>query len=312
MLPPALHPSRSTIAIATPASPPRDLAAFESGIAYLKSLGFNIKRGRLDFPDKGYLSGADELRAEELNAFIRDPEVDAIFCTRGGYGSLRILSLLDFETASNFPKLLVGYSDITALQLAFYKKSGWTSLSGPMVAVEWPHLDEQAEEQFWQMASGAACAPLMNITGEAFNPLKEGSVSGVLLGGNLAVLTKMVGTPYLPSLEGAILFLEDVNEPAHKIDAMLAQLKLSGIWDQLGGLLLGQFTDQENPDHTSPEIIEVFRDYCVNVPFPVASGLRDGHFPIKNAMPIGVQANLTVHKDHAELFILDPLTAKHT
>lgn len=307
MLPPALLPNRSTIAVATPASPPRDIAAFESGLAYLKSIGFNVKTHRSQFPPSGYLSADDYVRATELNDFVADPEIDAIFCTRGGYGSARILPLLDYDNARQNSKLLIGYSDITTLQLALYHAASWRSLSGPMVAVDWPRLDPYFEQQFLQLTSGTDNICIAGTDSEPLTPMKEGQCTGVLLGGNLAVLTRLIGTPYLPSLDRAILFIEDVNEPAYRVDAMLAHLKLSGIWHKLGGLVIGQFTDDEHPEHCAPEILEVFQDYCRDVNFPVAYGLRYGHIPEKIAMPIGVEARLIVDGDTAQLVLLEPL-----
>ena len=276
-------------------------------MAYLSGLGFSIKHTPLPPAQHGYLNGTDATRAAAFNTLLSDPAVDAIFCTRGGYGTSRILPLIDYNAARQYPKLLVGYSDITALQLALYTRSNWRSLSGPMVAVEWGKLDPRCEAQFWAFATNTAAFELENITGAPFQCIQAGEHTGKLLGGNLAVLSRLVGTPFLPDLQGAILFLEDVNEPAYKIDAMLSQLKLSGIWDNLGGLILGQFTDESHPEHTPAEIDEVFQDYCENVAFPVASGLRYGHIPVKNSMPVGVDARLRVTPTQTELHILEPL-----
>ena len=311
MLPSALLPSHTTIAIATPASPPRDLAAYAAGISYLSGLGFEIRQTPLAPAPHGYLSGTDEERARAFNALLEAPDVDAIFCTRGGYGSARILPLLNYEAARQSPKLLVGYSDITALQLALYAHAGWRSLSGPMVAVEWSKLDPRCEAQFWNYATTTTGFTLENVTETPFEAINPGEATGTLLGGNLAVLTRLVGTSYLPNLTGAILFLEDVNEPAYKIDGMLSQLKLSGIWENLGGLILGQFTDETHPDDTPTEIDEVFRDYCKNVAFPVASGLRYGHIPVKNSMPVGVKARLRVMPTRTEIQVLEPLVSQN-
>lgn len=293
----------------TPASAPKDNNAFNAGIEYLRSLGFTVKTSRLEFPKTGYLSGTDQERAEELNAFLQDPDIDIIFCTRGGYGGLRILPALNYEAVQRNPKLLVGYSDTTALHLALFSQANAKSISGPMVAVEWSKLDPQCEQQFLKLAAGDTSPNALTLPGHHLQALNHGSHEGTLLGGNLSILTRMIGTPYLPNLNGAILFLEDVNEPAYKIDAMLAQLRLSGIWDNLGGLVIGQFTNKDYPDTTAPEIETVFRDYCENVRFPVASGLRYGHIPVKIAMPIGVQARLLVQSSNTSLTLLEPLVA---
>ena len=196
--------------------------------------------------------------------------------------------------------------------MALFARAGWKGLSGPMVAVEWPKIDPASERQFWRLVSGELIDSSIDAPSSPLKAIKPGISEGLLLGGNMTVLSRMIGTPFLPALEGAILFLEDVNEPAYKIDAMLAQLKLSGIWDNLGGLLIGQFTDQDHLNDTPREIEEVFRDYCENVRFPVASGLRYGHIPVKIAMPIGIRVRLSVEKDTATWSMLEPLVARRS
>jgi len=306
---PTLIPAQATVALIAPASPPSDLLALEAGIDYLASLGIRIQTARSSFKATSYLCGSDEDRATELNWFLSRPDIDAIFCARGGYGSMRIRPLIDYAAARQHPKLLIGYSDITALQLALFAKAGIPSLSGPMVGTEWSQLDPSSERMFWDLAGGAMPAPLTGPGGESLAPLKNGKAEGILIGGNLSVLTRLIGTPYLPSLKGALLFLEDVNEAPYRVDAMLAQLKLTGLWDSLGGLIIGQFTEQDSPKSTSNEILAVFRDYCKDTSFPVASGLVYGHIPVKNAMPIGVRARLEVTDPEATLSILTPLVA---
>lgn len=307
---PSLIPAQATVAVIAPASPPNDSTTLEAGFSYLKSLGIRIETTRPILPSSSYLCGSDEDRAHELNYFLARPDIDAIFCARGGYGSMRILPLIDYEAARQHPKLLIGYSDITALQLALYQKSGLPSLSGPMVGVEWAQLDPRSEKLFWDLTSGATPAPLIGPQGELLAPVLAGQAEGVLLGGNLSVLTRLIGTPYLPDLKGALLFVEDINEAAYRIDAMLAQMKLAGLWDTLGGLIIGQFTEQDSPDSTSEEIFDVFHDYCRHVSFPVAKGLSYGHIPIKNAMPIGVHARLETSATHAALSVLTPLVTR--
>lgn len=309
-LPPFI-PAQATVAVIAPASPPNDLAALEAGFAYLKSLGMRIETTRSILPASSYLCGPDGERAAELNYFLARPDIDAIICARGGYGSMRILPMIDYDAARRHPKLLIGYSDITALQLALYEKAGIPSLSGPMVGVEWAQLDTDSEQLFWDLVSGATPAPLLSPGGESLTPLLAGQAEGVLLGGNLSVLTRLIGTPFLPNLKGALLFIEDINEAPYRIDAMLAQMKLAGLWDTLGGLIIGQFTEQDSPTSTSEEIFDVFRDYCNDVSFPVAKGLAYGHIQIKNAMPIGVKARLETTATQATLSILTPLVSNH-
>ena len=307
MRPNPLVLSQTTIGVASPASAVKDASTFEGGISYLNSIGLRVKTGRTLFASEGYLSGDDATRAFEFNTFLRDPEIGAIFCARGGYGTLRILPLLDYDAARSSPKLIVGYSDITALQLAMFTETGLSSISGPMVSTEWFDIDPESERLFLELAQGHIPAPLLGPHGTPLRGLRGGQVTGVLLGGNLSILCRLIGTSYMPSLEGAILFIEDVGETPHRIDGMLAQLKLAGIWDLLGGLVIGMFTKEDSPDHTPTSIQKVFLDYCVQAPFPVATGLIYGHIPTKNALPIGVNARLEVSGSQASLSILEPV-----
>ena len=238
---------------------------------------------------------------------LRDPDLKAVFCVRGGYGTLRLLPHLDYAAARAHPKLLVGYSDITALQLALFHRAGWRSLSGMMVASDWHAPDPDAQRLFWTLARGDTPHPLLGPGGEALAPERPGTAEGVLLGGNLSMLCRLVGTPYLPPLEGVVLFLEDVGEPPYRIDGLLAQLRLAGILGRLGGLLLGRFTGwDEDEARPTLSLEEVLREYASDVNGPVASGLIYGHFSRKNTLPLGVRARLSVTDDAAALSILEP------
>lgn len=298
------------IGIVAPASAPRTPEAMEAGIAYLERRGYRVELGRSVLAPRGYLSGTDEERLDELNAFLRRDDVKMLVSVRGGYGILRLLPHLDYAALLTHPKLIVGYSDVTALHLAIYKKTGLPGLSGPLV-VEWGDADTGTERSFWSLAHGDVPQPLLGPADEPLESVRPGIAEGVLLGGNLAVLVRMVGTPYLPSLNGAILFLEDVGELPYRIDGMLAHLRLAGLLDQLGGLVLGGFTEWE-PEDDRPTLAldEVFDDYLREAPFPVARGLVYGHFPIKSTIPIGVKARLEVTKDAAALSILEPVVER--
>ena len=291
----------------------------ERGVAYLEERGYQIVRGRSSYAPQGYLSGTDEARLEELNHFLRSDEVKALFCVRGGYGVLRLLPYVDYDAARAHPKLLAGYSDITALHMALFQHAGWPGLSGLMVASDFagheghgdedaPRPDPDTERLFWDLTSGAVPAPLLGPGGEALQPERPGTAEGVLLGGNLSMLAKLVGTPYLPPAEGAILFIEEIGEAPYRIDGLLAQLKLAGLLEKLGGLVLGQFTgwEEEASDPTLP-LDDVLDVYAEAVNGPVASGLVYGHIDEKSALPIGVRARLAVSENDATLSILEPL-----
>jgi muramoyltetrapeptide carboxypeptidase len=257
---------------------------------------------------RGYLGAPDEIRARHMNVLLARSDLSALMAVRGGYGTLRILDALDYDSACSRPKLLVGYSDVTALQCAFYMRCGWTSVQGPMAAVEWPDIDPDTEAHFWKLVSGHMFEALCGPGDEKLSPLRPGEVEGPLLGGNLSVIARLIGTPFLPPLDGAILFLEDVGEQPYRIDALFAQLKLSGILDRLGGLVLGAFTDcGPRPDRPSLAIREVIHDYFGSAPYPVADGLVYGHVRRKASMPFGIRARLAVTETNAVLSMLEPV-----
>ncbi len=301
------------ILVVAPGSAPLDPDRLARGLDTLRARGFQVELLRDDFSAHGYLAGTDAVRLDEFNSALADKEARAIFCVRGGYGALRLLPGLDYDAARRHPKLLVGYSDITALHLALWARARVPGLSGPMVAVEWDEPDPGSEALFWALARGEGVGPLCAPSGESLEGLRDGHAEGVLLGGNLSLVTRLIGTPYLPDLTGAILFLEEVGEEPYRIDGLLAHLRLSGILGRLGGLVLGSFTEWE-PQHTRPflPLDAVIESYVAPLDIPVARGLSYGHFPVKNTVPVGVQARLHVAGRQASLHLLEPVVASAT
>lgn len=306
-LPPALLKT-GRIAVAAPSSAALDSAHVEAGLEVLRSRGLHVEAERAFVEPRGYLSGTDDERADELNALLRRDDLDAIVCLRGGFGALRLLDRLDYDAMRDRPKLLIGYSDITALHLAFWKKSGVPGLSAAMVATDWRKISEAAENQFWTLVSGQSEVALNGPNSEALTPLCPGNVSGTLIGGNLSVLTALLGTPYWPDTAGAILFVEDVDEPPYRIDYYLSQLRHTGVLEQLGGLVFGAFTLAEpRSDRPTLTMSEVIAHYASFVDGPVAEGLVYGHFSDKTPMPIGIRVRLDVTENEASLVTLEPL-----
>ncbi|NNF03433.1 MAG: LD-carboxypeptidase [Rhodothermales bacterium] len=303
--PPALSPP-GPIGIIAPASAPLDEADLTKGLRHLSDAGFETVLFRPDFEPYGFLAGDDDARADELARAFSDESADVLVCVRGGYGSLRLLDRIDYVAAGHRPKLLIGYSDITALQLALLARSGWTSISGPMVAVDWKNPHPASIEQFVALASGRHGADLAGPSGQPLIPLARGSAEGRLIGGNLSLITRLLGTPYLPDLRGAILFLEEIGEPPYRVDGMFAQLHLAGLLGQLAGVVLGGFTDGDpKPGRPSLSFDQVFDHWFGRLGVPVATDLAYGHFPVKSAIPIGVRARLEVSSDRASLKLLE-------
>ena len=306
-MPPAspLLPS-GRVAVVAPASPALDPADAAAGVAALRARGLAVEV--VETEATGYLAGSDAARADALNRAFRRDDLDAIVCLRGGYGLLRILDRLDYAAARAHPTLVVGYSDVTALHLALWGEAGVRGVSGPMVASDWgPGLDAETEADFWRVIGGDRDYDVLGPGGEALRPLREGEADGVLLGGNLALVCALLGTPYLPDLDGAILFVEDVGEAPYRIDGMLARLRLAGALDRLGGLVFGLFTGTDvPPGRPTFTVDEVLAHYAQYVDGPVASGLVYGHVRRKATLPVGVRARLTVSA-RAALRVLEPV-----
>lgn len=296
IFPPALQ-RPADVRIVAPASAPRSAEDLQRGLKGLQDCGFNPVWDEPLLAPVGYLAGTDEHRLQQLNAALAAEGPSTVLCVRGGYGVLRILDQVDFDAVRTHPKMVVGYSDITALQLALFKHTGLVTISGPMLAAEWKEPAGPCPTHFLQLASSAfEPGPLDPVHSQ--KTLVAGLAEGLLLGGNLSLLCRLIGTRHLPDLRGAILFLEEVGESPYRVDGMLAQLQLAGILDGLAGIVLGGFTGGEpQPGKSSLTMEEVFEDYVSDLGIPVATGLRYGHFSDKVAVPIGVMARLDAHAD---------------
>lgn len=296
----------ATIAVVAPASPIRDRVKLEQGIRYLESRGFRIVRGRsLDAAD-GYLAGSDSLRADELNGYFADSSIDAIFCARGGYGTMRLLPLLDWETIRRNPKIFVGFSDITALQWALLAKAGLPSISGLMVGVDFDNPDPTREALFWSLLTTPQSEYIL-WEGTKEDCLCAGATDGILLAGTLALAAALCGTPYYPPFDGSILVLEDVGEETYRIDRMLCQLAHSGALSRCRGLAFGTFSPPSSQVTTTPErpLRTILSEYTPNI--PAVMNLPYGHIRGKISVPIGLQARLDA--DRQQLLLLESLVA---
>ena len=294
--PPALHPG-DPVAVVAPASPPRTIEEYQTGLTRLRQ-HYDVRLAWAPGAERGYLAAPDADRAAALHTAIQTPEIRGLFCLRGGYGTLRLLDRIRWPLVRRHPTVLVGYSDITALQLALYARAGWTSLSGPVVT-EWAEADDETLAHVRTLAEGR-CPPLAsNLT-----PLRTGTVRGPLLGGNLSVLTRLVGTPYAPSFRGSILCLEDVAEAPYRVDRMLAHLEHAGILQAVSGVVLGNFSNGSDSSSPSLSLHEVFLDYLGDRPYPVATGLSYGHLLPRRTLPLGGPVELDVRSATGQLTLL--------
>lgn len=300
MLKPKALKENATIGVVSPASRPSDEEKYTKGIQYLKAQGFQIVESKHVLDSHGFLAGRDNDRADDLNLMFKDSQIDAIICSRGGYGVPRILDLIDFQSIKENPKIFVGYSDITSLNLAIWQQARLVTFSGPMVAVEMGKgIKTFTEDNFWRTLKSDN--PLGLLSNPINNPVKiyhPGKAVGRLLGGCLSLINTIVGTPYCPDFTGAILFLEDIEEEPYRLDRYLAQLKMAGIFDKITGLVLGQFVDcvPGEPEKPFLTIEQIFENYFGNLDIPVISNFAYGHVPIKHTMPVGILAEIDTEK----------------
>ncbi len=308
-MPSILKPPRlqkgDTIGLLSPASAPSTPEKIDKSVRYLESLGYRVVVGKHAMAVHGYLAGTDEERAADLNAMLRDRTIRAIIALRGGYGTPRLLPLVDYRAVRQDPKIIVGYSDLTALQLALFRKTGLVTFSGPMAGVEmWDTIDPFTEEQFWRVISSAGrIGLLMNPPEEPTQPLRPGKATGRLVGGNLSLLVSLLGTPYAPNFKKTLLLLEEVDEAPHRVDRMLAQLRNAGVFGKIKGLILGRFTDCVPKDPSQPHFAteEVLRQYADQLQIPVLANLQYGHIPRKLTIPIGLKTRLNVSSGAIEV-----------
>lgn len=292
--PPRLKPG-DLIGIVSPASRIADPTRIERGVAYLERLGYRTVLGDNVLKTYGYLAGTDEERVADLHRMFANPEVRAVMCIRGGYGSPRLLSLVDYRLIARNPKIFVGYSDITSLQLALWKKCRLVTFQGPMVGVDMPDpMDAFTEGLFWQLlTSPRKPGVVLPANGTALQ-LRKGKATGRLVGGNLAHLVAIMGTVHQPSFDETLLFLEDIGEEPYRIDRMLTQLRHARVFERTKGILAGQFTDCEIKDPAKPTLTvdEVFRETGAMVTVPFLAHLPFGHEARKMTVPIGIRARL--------------------
>ena len=290
-----------TIGIAAPASPPEKAKVVDETIARLTAWGFKIKPGKFLRKRAGYLAGSDEERAADIHALFADPEVKGVFALRGGYGSCRILPLLDYALIRANPKPFVGYSDITAMHMAILVKSGLVTFHGSNASSAFQPGNEAACRRVLMEGSSevAAAVPsggsvtLFSRDTETEAKIKTvipGRVTGQLFGGNMTCLLRLIGTPYAPDFRNAILFLEDTGEKAYRVDGMFTHLRLAGVLERIGGLILGQFDHADSEEQA--RITDCLQREAERIGVPCVSGAPIGHFAEQIMVPQGAQAEL--------------------
>jgi muramoyltetrapeptide carboxypeptidase len=297
--PPRLKPG-DTLGLIHPSSATFQKMDLEIAIDNLKALGFNVRVGAHALDRYGYLAGKDEDRAADINTFFADSSVQGICAVRGGWGAARLLPFLNFDAIAKNPKVLFGYSDITALHMAIAAKVGLVTFHAPTGFSAW---NELSASWFKRVTIDGETAQFVNEpdfkgrivpVGNRTQTIRPGKAEGRLLGGNLTVLAHLVGTPYLPDFTGKILFLEDVHEAVYRVDRMLTHLKLAGLLSKIKGFIWGQCTDCD-PDsggYGSLTLEEVLEDHIKPLGVPTYRGAMIGHIDKQFTVPVGIAAEM--------------------
>lgn len=295
ILPPTLKPG-DRVALVAPAGPLAE-SAIETALRRCRDLGLEPVPGASIRARSDYLAGPDEARAADLQAAIAGDSA-AIWALRGGYGTLRTLRHVDLGPLTHRPRAFIGFSDNTAIHLALLAR-GIASFHGPHAG--FTHFTETTERAFRAVLMEGGAPGVLPMPEEYRPvPLVRGTAEGPLVGGNLAMLAAVCGTPYQPDTRGAILFLEDVDEPPYRVDRMITQLRLAGLLDPVAGIALGDFSPPE------PGVDAVLRDLLAPLGVPILAGLPIGHGRENWTLPVGARARLDA--DGASLEILEPTT----
>jgi muramoyltetrapeptide carboxypeptidase len=276
-----------TIGICAPSSR-FDLQKFNDGIKILENLGYKIKIPKEIFEKKRYLAGDDILRANIINQLFSDSDIDGIMCARGGFGAMRLLEHLDWEMLKNNPKLFIGFSDISSLLLSILDKTGNIVMHGPTI-VSLVNAQDKTIESFQHTIQGK----VDEIAVDNVKTLISGKCTGIFKGGNISTISHLVGTKFQPDFKNCILFLEDIGEPAYKIDRMLSQIKMAGMFQQLSGVVTGSFEKCDNGEYIHEILIEIFQEYNI----PVITGMDAGHGKINLTLPMGRNADINIAMD---------------
>ena len=302
----------NTIGLVAPAGPSADDESVRFSIELLESFGFRVRQGKHVFERDQYLAGDDRDRAADVNAMFADDDIDAIFTLRGGYGTQRILPLLDYDVIRANPKVFIGSSDITGILIAMHEKTGLVGFHGPSAGGNYSdYALGEWRKVVWQPAERTrigAAPPIERRPGlvERKNRITRfagGAAEGRLIGGNLTIISTLMGTPYEPDFRDRIIFVEDVNEAPYRIDRMLTQLWLAGKLQHAAGIAFGKFTKTEDDGNTF-SIEEIIQRRCASLGIPVVGGLMIGHIADKTTVPMGIRARLDA--DAGTLELLEP------
>lgn len=314
-----------TLGVVAPASAPPDPRAIDHSIAAIEKLGFKVKLAPNVRQRHGYLAGTDRERAGDLMQMFTDRRVHGILCVRGGYGSARLLPLLDYRVIRAHAKVFVGYSDVTSLHCAFLTQANLISFHGPMLNSDFNHADIPGftRQSFLRTLSlplarpegrgeGSSVSIAQGYRRQTVRILRGGIARGQLIGGNLSLLCTTIGTPWQPPFRSRILFLEDLSEQPYRFDRMLTHLINCGLLQQVAGIAIGLNSDCEDPKAKRSKeyrqtLEDVLKERLLPLKIPVITGLPFGHVPHNATLPVGAQVTLDAVR--GDLLMAQPVVA---
>lgn len=299
LIPRPLRPGDRLGVVASSGPPVAELLS--EGLRFFEARGFQVVKGCHVHERNGYLAGTDDQRCEDLNSMLRDPDIRAILFARGGYGLMRLLDSIDHEGVIRDPKVLIGMSDVTALQLSLYSQCGLVTFAGPMIAGQVGQgLDSVSEESLIRALTGRLGGHNFFAEGnDSIRVLRHGRVTAPLVGGCLSLITALLGTRHCPDYAGKLLLLEDVNEAPYRVDRMLTQLKLAGILGRVEGVILGYFDGPGGKD-IAEDVEHILLELTAANPVPVISGFPHGHRLPNLTIPIGLKVELDTDRGRLE------------
>jgi muramoyltetrapeptide carboxypeptidase len=280
----------ATLGVVAPAGPVKP-DALERGTTLLRAWGFEVRLGEHVLARRRYCAGTAEQRADDLHAMMGAPDVAAVICARGGYGTARVLPLLDAEVFRRNPKLVCGYSDVSPLLGYLVERCGLVALHGPMVASD---LAKGVSDRTAARLCALLAAPASHWSQSVSEALAGGIAVGPLVGGCLSSLVALLGTPYAIETAGAVLLLEDVAERPYRLDRMLTQLQLAGKLDAVAGVILGSFAHCDGAD--GDVAADVFREFFAGVPYPVVAGFPAGHLSENLPLTLGLAVQIDAER----------------
>lgn len=265
----------------------------ESAKTNLEKMGFKVVLGESTKSKWYSYAGTEEVRVRDIHNFFSNPEIDGIICMRGGYGCNRMVEMIDYSIIKNNPKVFVGYSDITTLHTAFYRKTGLVTFHGPMAVSNFAgEYNQDTYKNFIEVLTEAKDSFVMKNFSKELGVLSEGKAVGEIVGGNLATIMATLGTEYDADYNGKILFLEEVGEKTYKIDRFLNQLKKAGVFQKVNGIILGDFRNCPPDSEDDMSLMEVFEDYLKGLGIPVVYDFETGHSEPMLTLPLGAKAEI--------------------